>query len=281
MKNLLVPTDFSPEAHYAFEAALQLAHRSGGHVTLLHVLDAPPAAGIATSGGQMPGDGLGNVYMIKLLQATKRRMHEWMAEARSVMPDVPVRDLVLTSEFRPAVLETIQEHHIDLVVMGAHEHTSWTRFFLDSHTEQVMRAAPCPVLTVKQPAPDFAIHHLVFASDFTEEADRAVPGLRQLLALFPEATLHLLDVVPSADRHGAALHAIENFARQHQLTRYEAEVFDSPRVSTGIPRFAELAHADLVVMLTHGRSALSHLFQSSTSEAVALHAAQPVLTVHA
>lgn len=281
MKNLLVPTDFSPEAHYAFEAALQLAHRSGGHVTLLHVVDAPPAAGIATSGGMMAGDGLNNVYMLKLLQATKRRMHEWMAEARSVMPDVPVRDLVVTAEFEPAVLEIIREHHIELVVMGVHEHTSWTRFFLDSHTERVMRAAPCPVLTIKQPAPDFQVQHLVFASDFTAEADRAVPGLKQLQALFPEATLHLLDVVPSADRHGAALHSIEDFARRHQLTHYEAEVFDAPRVSTGIPRFAELAHADLVVMLTHGRSTLSHLFQSSTSEAVALHTRQPVMTVHA
>ncbi|MDU0369189.1 universal stress protein [Hymenobacter endophyticus] len=281
MKNLLVPTDFSPEAHYALEAALQLAHRSGGHITLLHVVDAPPASGIATSGGMPSGDGLNNVYMLKLLQATKRRMHEWMAEARQLMPDVPVRDLVLTAEFEPAVLKTIQEHHIDLVVMGAHEHTSWTRFFLDSHTERIMRLAPCPVLTVKHPANDFTVQHLVFASDFTAEADRAVPGLKQLQALFPEATLHLLDVVPSADRHGAALHSIEHFARRHQLMHYEADVFDAPRLSTGIPRFAEQAHADLVVMLTHGRSALSHLFQSSTSEAVALHARQPVMTVHA
>ena len=281
MKNLLVPTDFSPEAHYALEAALQLAHRSGGHITLLHVLDAPPAAGIATSGGMAASDGLGNVYMLKLLQATKRRMHEWMAEARQLMPDVPVRDLVLTADFEPAVLEVIQQQQIDLVVMGAHEHTSWTRFFLDSHTERMMRVAPCPVLTIKHPAPDFTVQHLVFASDFTAEADRVVPGLRQLQALFPEATLHLLDIVPSADRHGAALHSIEDFARRHQLTHYEADVFDAPRVSTGIPRFAEQAHADLVVMLTHGRSALSHLFQSSTSEAVALHAPQPVMTVHA
>ncbi|MCA8829513.1 universal stress protein [Hymenobacter pini] len=281
MKNILVPTDFSQEAHYAFEAALQLAHRSGGHVTLLHVVDAPSASGIATSGGMLNGDGLSNVYMLKLLQATKRRMHEWMTEAHQRMPDVPVRDLVLTAELEPAVLETIQEHQIDLVVMGAHEQTSWTRFFLDSHTERIMRLAPCPVLTIKHPAPDFTVQHLVFASDFTAEADRAVPGLKELQALFPEATLHLLDVVPSADRHGAALHAMEAFARRHQLTHYEADVFDAPRVSTGIPRFAEQAHADLVVMLTHGRSALSHLFQSSTSEAVALHASQPVMTVHA
>lgn len=281
MKNLLVPTDFSPEAHYAFEAALHLAHRSGGHLTLLHVMAPPPAAGIATSGGMAVGDGLGNVYMLKLLQATKRRLHEWMAEARQLLPDVPVRDVVVADEFEAAVLDVIREQQIELVVMGAHAHTSWTRFFVDSHTEQVLRHAPCPVLTIKHPAPNFQVQHLVFASDFSAEADRAVPGLRQLQQLFPEALLHLLDVVPSADRHDSALLAIEAFAQRHQLTRYEADVYDAPQASTGIPRFAQQAHADLIVMLTHGRSAFSHLFHSSTSEAVALHAAQPVLTMHA
>ncbi|WP_190242537.1 universal stress protein [Hymenobacter lapidiphilus] len=87
-------------------------------------------------------------------------------------------------------------------------------------------------------------------------------------------------MVPSAGHHVKALEAIHAFARRHQFSHYEPDVFDAPRVSTGIPRFAEQAHADLVVMLTHGRSALSHLLQGSISESVALHAAPPVLTVH-
>ncbi|MFD2787893.1 universal stress protein [Hymenobacter rubripertinctus] len=280
MKNILVPTDFSPEAHYAFEAALQLARRSRGHITLLHVVDLPPVAHMATSGSQVGDDGLNNVFVLKVLQATKRRLHALMAEGQQLAPGVVVTELVLTTEFEAAVLEAIHDQHIDLVVMGAHEHTSWTRFFLNSNTERVMRVAPCPVLTVKHPVADFDVRHLVFASDFAAEADLAVPGLHQLQALFPEATLHLLDVVPSADRHDQALTAIHEFADRHHLPHYEPEVFDAPQASTGIPRFAEQAHADLVVMLTHGRSALSHLFQASISETVALHANPPVLTLH-
>ena len=280
MKNILVPTDFSAEAHYAFEAALRLAQRGGGQVLLLHIVELPDNSHISTTGGLVGGHGLNDVYVLKTLQATKRRMHQLMAQAQRATPGVPVRELVLTTDFESAVLQTIHDQNIDLVVMGAHEHTSWTRFFLNSNTERVMRVAPCPVLTVKHPAADFDVRHLVFASDFSAEADLAVPGLHQLLALFPEATLHLLDVVPSTDRHDQALAAIHDFATRHHLTAYEAEVFDAPQASTGIPRFAEQAHADLVVMLTHGRSALSHLFQGSISETVALHAAPPVLTLH-
>ena len=53
MKNILVPTDFSTEANYAFEVALQLARYTGGNVTLLHLLEAldDAAGGFSTSGG--------------------------------------------------------------------------------------------------------------------------------------------------------------------------------------------------------------------------------------
>lgn len=280
MKNILVPTDFSPESRYAFEAALQLAQRSGGQLLLLHCFVPPTDSHVSTTGGLVGGHGLDDVYVLKTLQGVKRRMHGLMAQAHELAPNVPVHELVLTAEPETAILDTIQDRDIDLVVLGAHENTGWTRFFLSTHTEQIMRDASCPVLTVKHPAKNFEVRHLVFASDFSAEADQVAATLQRLLALYPAATLHLLDVVPTAGHHARALEAIHAFAARHRFSHYEPDVFDAPRASTGIPRFAEQAHADLVVMLTHGRSALSHLLQGSISEAVALHAAPPVLTVH-
>ncbi|OON66454.1 universal stress protein [Hymenobacter sp. CRA2] len=281
MQNILVPTDFSPEAHNAFEVALQVAHRTGGHITLLHVVSVPGSSGVVSTGsGTAGGGGLADVFMLKLLQVTKQRMLEWMVEAYRDMPDVPVEDLVQTGPVDEAILEVIRSRHIDLLVVGSHEQTPGTHFFADSGAERLVRLSPCPVLTVKHPAHDFEVRHLVFASDFTAEADRAVPSLQRLRAAFPDALLHLLDVEPSVDRHQAALDRIHDFARRHQLGPYEPDVFDAPKVSAGIPRFAEQAHADLVVMLTHGRTGLRHFLQGSIAENVAVHAAAPVLTLH-
>ncbi|GAB2943954.1 universal stress protein [Hymenobacter coalescens] len=281
MRNILVPTDFSPEAHNAFEVALQLAHRTGGHVTLLHVVDSPGAAGLVSSGGAVGGGGLNGLYMMQLLQATKHRMHQLMAEAAGSAPDVPVQDRIETGDIEEAVLEVIKAHHIDLVVVGAHEQGPGSHLFTpDSHAERLVRLAPCPVLTVKHPAPQFEVRHIVFASDFTPEADQAAASLRHVCAAFPEATLHLLDVVTSADEYGAAVDRIHAFARRHELEAYEPDVFDAPQVRTGIPRYAEQTHADLLVMLTHGRTGLRHFLQGSIAESVAVHAAAPVLTFH-
>ncbi|TGE29545.1 universal stress protein [Hymenobacter metallicola] len=278
MKNILVPTDFSPAAHNAFEVALRLAQRTGGAVTLLHVEEHNDTPRFSSSGGRLGGVSLEDVFMLKLMQKIKHQMHELMAEAQQIAPEIPVTDLLRTSSLVNSVLEVVAERQIDLVVMGATEHSSWQHFFAGSNTEKLVRTAPCPVLTVKHPEMQFNVQHIVFPSDFSAEADRAVPDLQRIQAVFPEATLHLLQVVSDIDHYAAALDRIQAFAERHHLEHCEPEVIDAADVSVGIPLFAQQAHADLVVMPTHAHTGLAHYLHPNKAENVAMHAAPPVLT---
>ena len=282
MQNILVPTDFSAEAHNALEVAMQLAYRTHGQITLLHVVDTPGPSSMVTTGGVAGGSSHNGVFMVKLLQRTKQRMHQLKIEMARTMPDVAVQDRIATGDVDEAILEVVREQHIDLVVIGAHVHAPAMHLFgLESHAERLVRLAPCPVLTVKQPAPHFEVRSIVFASDFSPEADRAVSSLRQVCAAFPEATLHLLDIVTRAHDYSAAIDRIHAFASRHHLLNYEPDVVNAPQVRVGIPRYAEAAHADLVVMLSHSRSGLWHFLQGgSIAESVAVQAAAPVLTFH-
>lgn len=282
MQNILVPTDFSLEAHHAFEVALQLAQRTKGQITLLHVLDAPSGSTLTSTGGGLGVSSRHGVFMVHLLQRTKRQMHELMLEVARKGWDVPVLDRIATGDdVDEAILEVVREQHIDLVVVGAHKHTPSTHLFgPDSHAERLVRLAPCPVLTVKHPAPHFEVRSIFFASDFSDEAHRAVSSLRQICAAFPEAKLHLLDVVTRANDYSAAMDRIHAFAYRHNLNDYVADVVNAPQISEGIPRYTEQAHADLVVMLTHGRTGIFHLLQGSIAESVAVQASTPVLTFH-
>lgn len=279
MKNLLVPTDFSSEAHHAFEVALQLAQRVGGRVVLLHVPDLPGNSGFVTSGSAAAGNGMEQVFVVRLLQNVKYKMHELMREAQPRFDNVTLDEVISTSELTAAILETIHSHDIDLVVLGT-QPVEGTRWWGSSTTEKILQLAPCPVLTVKHAHPDFQVQHLVVASDFSDEADRLIPQLRELQQLFPDATLHLLDVVDNGGGHEVPLERIHAFASRHYLDKYEPDVISAPRVREGIPRYAEQAHADLVVMLTHGHTGLSHLWHANTAENVATHAYAPVLTMH-
>lgn len=284
MKNLLVPTDFSPESHHAFEVALQLARRTGASVTLLHVLAAPATANFSTFGGPVGDAGLSNsgspddVFMIQLLQATKRRLHGLLDEAARTAATVPVHDMVLTDRTGPAILQAIETQHIDLVVIGAQTHSAMDHLFNGSHTEELVRLAPCPVLTVKYAVADFAPRRILFPSDFTAETDQAVAGLRQVQALFPEAELHLLQVVEMEAEFGAARARINNFAQRHGLQRAQPAVCKDDSPVSGISAYARQMQADLLVVPTHGRVGIGRFLHASIAENVATHAFPPVLT---
>ena len=49
------------------------------------------------------------------------------------------------------LVEYAKNHEIDLIVMGTHGRTGLTRVLMGSVAEAVLRNAPCPVLTIKQP----------------------------------------------------------------------------------------------------------------------------------
>ena len=47
------------------------------------------------------------------------------------------------------ILRTARLKDADVIVMGTHGRTGLTRMVMGSVTEQVLRRAPCPVLTVR------------------------------------------------------------------------------------------------------------------------------------
>jgi nucleotide-binding universal stress UspA family protein len=49
------------------------------------------------------------------------------------------------------ILEAADEYEADVIVMGTHGRTGFRRLVLGSVTEEVLRKARCPVLTVKAP----------------------------------------------------------------------------------------------------------------------------------
>ncbi|GAB3857859.1 universal stress protein [Hymenobacter terrigena] len=281
MKNILVCTDFSPEAHNAFEVALQLAKRTGGRLMLLHVLEEANgvAGGFSTMGTPAGGHSVDRIYTIKLLEATKRRMHILRDEAALIAPEVPVQDEVEVARIGDGILHAISRDHPDLVVLGARGHGAVEHFFVSSTTERLIRLAPCPVLTVKHPHTDFDVQNIVFPSDFSTDAASALEGLRQVQADFPNATLHLLHVAAGGSGH-VAQQQMQAFAQQHHLLNCQTAEVDAERTSVGIEEYAQNVGADMVVIPTHARSGLSRFLRTSIAETVATHAFPPVLTYH-
>ncbi|HTW91139.1 MAG TPA: universal stress protein [bacterium] len=162
----------------------------------------------------------------------------------------------------------------------------------------------CPVdqTPVSTSAPTGAQPDCVHGHGPTEAACRALRTAEELAGLFC-AELLLVHVVPPTPVpqppiDGALIPpfdvvAYEEQLREHYQTsleqlREERLSHDTKarvRVVTGDPateivRMAKEEKSDLIVLPTHGRSGLSHVFFGSVAEKVVRHAECPVLTLH-
>ena len=53
------------------------------------------------------------------------------------------------------IVEAAKEMDVDLIVLATHGYTGWKHFCIGSTAERVVRAAPCPVLVVREKEHEF------------------------------------------------------------------------------------------------------------------------------
>lgn len=156
IRTVLHPTDFSPRAEYAFRLAWALARDYQARLVLLHV--AEPAPIIAGEGVVMPPTAID-------LDELRRRLESVAAPEAGV----PIERRVVEGETVAEILRVAEETKADLLVVGTHGRTGLGRLLMGSVAEQILRRAPCPVLTVKAPAAPVPVAPLPFAEPIVAE----------------------------------------------------------------------------------------------------------------
>jgi nucleotide-binding universal stress UspA family protein len=127
-QHILVPVDLSTCSAAALTLAAQLAEVHGSRLAVLHANDATSDAAHATEAD------IENFVRSVLGAATTPSVH--------VAAGAP-RDVILTAVVSLAC---------DAIVLGTHGRTGRPRMLVGSVAESVVRAASCPVVTVRERA---------------------------------------------------------------------------------------------------------------------------------
>lgn len=146
IQKILVPSDFSAASDKAFQYALNFSKHFGAQLHVIHVLEpvfSPQFAGVPDA----------PAFFNKELAAAEENFHGW---AKSVGATGAGAKLVLRNGF-PAheIVEAAKELAVDLVIIATQGLTGWRHFCIGSTAEQVARAAPCPVLVVREKEHEF------------------------------------------------------------------------------------------------------------------------------
>jgi universal stress protein A len=152
LKKILVATDFGPESETAVRYGRELARGFGGSLHVLHVtenlfsrvMDAYSYAGLSPD-----------------VQAEIERGCQ--RETEALLEEEDRRELravaVTVTSNRPstAIVDYARDQGIDLIVIGTHGRGPLGHLMLGNVAERVVRTAPCPVLTVRQPEHEFVV----------------------------------------------------------------------------------------------------------------------------
>ena len=139
-KRIIVGVDFNEPSLAALEYARRLARRLDGSISVLHVLQ-PVANEVYAYSAEIVDSWERAAYdrLLELFPAAERAEFDGRAEVRV---GTPVE----------AILSFAEEQNAELIVLGTHGRGPIKHLFLGTVAERVVRLAPCPVLTVGQPA---------------------------------------------------------------------------------------------------------------------------------
>lgn len=286
VKNILFLTDFSEPSEVAIPFAIAIAREYDAKVHALHVMTPAPLAYAIAESTAAVIDGLEEGAQAEM----QRVDSQFVGVAHETM-------IVRGESVWSSVEKILSDRGIDLLIVGTHGRTGAMKLLLGSVAEEIFRRASVPVLTIgpsvrKGVHNGGRFHRVIFATDFTPEAEAAAPYAISM-AQEHEARLLLLHVMRDPDLKAAEKRAQDSVANvMHQL--YEivpqtAELWCRPEaiVRFGNPadRILESAKendADLIVLGV--RDAAGHLgaathLERTTAHRVVTRAACPVLTV--
>jgi nucleotide-binding universal stress UspA family protein len=292
IRNIIVPTDFSPLCESAGRRAATFATLDGATIHLVHAVRYPAVATpyeVSVPAGVWEGVRKGAQ---EKLEDTRKALE---AEA-GVTVSAEVSD---ATDPARAISEAVEAHDADLIVMGTHGHSGIKHAFLGSVAERTLRNADCPVLAVKEAGATAAapISRILVAMDFSSHADEAARVATQLAKRL-RATVDVLhafdlprDYIPYTSAFGVELEQkIEaGVAEKLEEVRERLEATDVPvtlhyrrgHPALTIAETAKETGCQLIVMGTRGQSGLAHVLLGSVAERTLRAAPCSVLVVKA
>lgn len=314
LNRILVATDFSEASRNAYAFAVELSRRYGGKIDMVHVIPVFKYLNESVNRLGLPFDMDKDVYPHLITESEERLLKEMTDHVPEEQRGRTIARVELKAS--ECIIREAAEANADLIVMGS-TGASGRDIIWGSTTEKVVRGSKIPVLSIPNGFAPKEINSILVPTDYSELSFNSLRGAASLAdSLIAEITLfHVVELYGSLSENeprDAGKDEIESI-REKLLKRVELWMQKYPEfslsiqrtdngvfleskrggtekrvklnvvVTKGISAHYEIAdyasdNADMIVLTTHGRSGLSHLFLGSTTEKVVQATNKPTLT---
>jgi nucleotide-binding universal stress UspA family protein len=144
IKRVLVPIDFSDYSKNSLKYAVNFVKYFGAELYLVYVIE--PVI-------YPPDFSMGQIAIPSVdAEIDKRAFEELDTLAKSeIPPEVKCKCIIKTGKPFIEIIDTAKQEDIDLIIIASHGHTGVEHILFGSTAEKVVRKAPCPVLSFRDP----------------------------------------------------------------------------------------------------------------------------------
>ena len=272
-KKICVPVDFSLNAFSAFHYATQLAHRIGGEVILINVIN----------GSFNTNHALGYQPMKEIEKAVLERMKyfaiEYPHEVGVMIKKVPIRYEVRFGIPGFTIANFCRDNKIYLTVMGTRDKHGIFDKIMGTVSSTVIQLSPCPVLTVHENTSYADLNRIVFGYGRDEDdVEDAIDFLKDYNAPFG-ARIDFVHVTKDEEESLISVvdEIVEEMLEDKATTSFEVKTIKGEDASSSLIDYCMNNKADLLVLQHKKVSFFEGLFKRSVSVKSAHGFHMPVL----
>ena len=265
---ILFPSDFSESSLRAWKTAVLFSKAYDAEIVILSVLEAPT----------FRIDYDEELYVIKL----RKYMNDQIVE-HDMSNAGQITTMVKTGKPYKKIVEAALEIDPILIIMGTHGASGMRELFVGSNASNVIREAPCPVVTVREHTIEEVIDKILLPLDLTSETREKVAKAIELASKF-NAEIQLVSVISSnmASEKTVLEHQLESVAqyiKNQHITVTHTLIESDKAVGNAVLEYAATSGADVVCIMTQQEKSLGEYFVGSTAEHFVNNSVLPVLSI--
>lgn len=270
---ILIPTDFSVQAEYAYLMVKKLEAKLDIEIHFLHVLSVPDTVTMDSEGQIQTCGEIDVSYVLKQKEIAERKL----LETKSHHGDQIETHLVL-GKLTDGILRFSEQNHFDLIVMGTKGAWGIAEILSSSETQVIANKSKVPVLSLMCDRSDLNIKNILLVHDFSKPKKEDLSLLLKLSTAF-DTRIHLLEITTSKDTdlQTAAKLNMKNFADMNEFTNYECHTLIDKDVESGVIHFNQMHDMDVVCIATQEKGSI---FNHGAAEKLIHHLFKPIISFH-
>ena len=265
---ILVPLDGSDYSECVLPYVRSLGQRDGVRVGLLRATDPFFSTPF----------GLANDLAEEMRSKLVDTGADYLARVEGQLSMRSLTSWSVVGKAREEICRVAAEQQTDLIVMASHGHSGLRRWVLGSVAEGVIRMSPCPVLLIRQPAPQSSrFRHILVPIDGSPASLKvhlqlaAYAGRNTRVTLLTATGLTVQDHDDQIAR-GKLQSYMEKLEENLKLVRvagveFRVQVVDG-EAGSSILGWAGEEGCDLIAMSSHAHSSIRKFFLGSVTQKV-------------